>query len=90
MKRVKIIFVCCFACTLLGCVAVKRSLDNYQACQGDVECVEKMESARQASYIVTKSAAGPLMPSTAEVVAVLVSNVVAFGVGVFHGRKKGG
>lgn len=90
MKRIKVTLIICFTMTLLGCVAVKKSIDNYEACKGDVACVQKMDEARQASYVVTKSAAGPLLPSTSEVVAVIVSNIVAFGVGVFHGKKKGG
>jgi len=73
----------------MGCVAVKKSLDNYEACKGDPACVESMESARVASYTVTKAAAGPMLPSGPEVVAMLVSNVVAFGVGVWKGKKKG-
>lgn len=89
MKRVKFLFIICFSLTLLGCVAVKKSIDNYEACRGDVACVQKMEDARQSTYTITKSATGPFFPSASEIVAMLVSNAVAFGVGVFHGKKKG-
>ena len=41
MKRLKIVFVVCFALTLMGCVAVKKSLDNYEACKGDGDKTEE-------------------------------------------------
>ena len=89
MKRLKIVFIVCFSLTLMGCVAVKKSLDNYQACKGDAVCLEEMNKARATAYTVTKAATGPLLPSTSEVLAMIVSNVVSFGFGVFHGKKRG-
>lgn len=91
MRRVKLLFVCCFALTLIGCVAVKKSMDNYEACKGDVPCMDEMVKAKSMTYAITKSATGPLLPSASEIIAVLVSNIVAFGAGAVHGgRKKGG
>lgn len=90
MKRIKIVLIFCFCFTLLGCAAVSKAVDRYKACKGDPVCVQEMESVRQASYVVSKSAAGPMLPSMSEVIAVLVSNVVSFGFGVFHGGKKKG
>lgn len=70
--------VCC------GCVAT----DRYKACLADTACYAEMEAARASAYNVTKSAAGfPGVPSVPEVLALLVSNLAAFGVGVLKGRK---
>ena len=66
MKRIKILFLFCFSLTLLGCVAVKKSLENYEACKGDPVCVEQMATAKVQAYTVTKAATGPLLPSTSE------------------------
>ena len=70
---------------VVGCAAVGR----YDNCKNDPVCVQKMNDARQASYIVSKSTAQATgMPSSAEVIALLVSNLVAFGTGVWHGKRK--
>lgn len=76
--------------TVIGCSSVYRALDNYKACAGDSECLSNMESVRENSYVVTKSAASGLpIPSMPEIIAIAVSNLLSFGYGVFHGKKKG-
>ena len=90
MNRLKIVFIVCFALTLMGCVAVKKSLDNYEACKGDPVCLQEMQSAKEVSYAVTKTATAPFIPvSFPEAIAFVVSNVFAFGFGVVKGKKKG-
>ena len=80
----------CFLFTTLGCAAVSRSIDNYKACSGDQACLSEMTKVKESSYVVAKAASNNLpLPSVPEVIAVIVSNVVSFGYGVFHGKKKG-
>lgn len=83
-------FGLCFLFVFLGCAAVSKSIDNYSACKADEVCYSEMMKVKNASYVVTKGAGSNFpLPSTAEVVAVVVSNIVSFGYGVFHGKKKG-
>ena len=45
---------------------------------------------KESSYVVAKTASSNIpLPSVPEVIAVVVSNIVSFGYGVFHGKKKG-
>lgn len=85
-----------FSLALLGIVAFTGCVatDRYKACLGDKACYEEMEAARITSYNAVKSASNvPGIPSFPEVLALLVSNLAAFGVGVLRGKKvnqKGG
>jgi len=84
-------FSLCVLFTCLGCASVSRVMDNYKACQGDRVCLEEMSKVKETSYVVAKaSASGVPLPSVPEVIAVVVSNVLSFGYGVFHGGKKKG
>ena len=75
--------------TCLGCASVSKALDNYKACQGDQVCMSEMTKVKDRAYVVAKaSSSGFPLPSVAEIIAVAVSNVVSFGYGVFHGKKK--
>ena len=79
----------CLLFTCLGCASVSRAIDNYKACKDDPVCVQQMEDVKEASYVVSKTASSNIpLPSVPEVIAVIVSNVVSFGYGVFHGKKK--
>lgn len=83
-------FSVCLLFTCLGCAAVSRSIDNYKACQGDQECLDQMTKVKESSYVVAKTASSNIpLPSVAEIIAVVVSNALSFGYGVFHGKKKG-
>ena len=84
-----IMFLCLFF-TVSGCLTVKGALENYEACKGDQVCMEEMVKEKDTSYVVSKAAiaANPL-PSVGEGIAVVLSNLVAFGFGVLKGRKKG-
>lgn len=76
--------------TVMGCVAVQKSIDNYEACKGDVACMAEMEQVKEASFVITKGAASMFpVPSLGECVALVSSNIVAFIFGVLNGRKKG-
>ena len=82
------LLVLCFSATLLGCSSVQRSMEAYEACKADSECVAEMDKARSTSYVITKTAASSTgFPSVPEVLAVLVSNLASFGVGVLRGKK---
>lgn len=75
---------------IMGCVATKQAMDNYEACKGDLQCVQEMSRVKDTSYVITKSATEFMpLPSVGEGIALLVSNLVAFGFGVLKGRKKG-
>ncbi|QXP08356.1 MAG: hypothetical protein [Arizlama microvirus] len=88
MRRWFLFLVLCF--TLIGCHTVKKSLDNYEACKGDQVCMEEMTKVKESSYVISKSAVAAYpLPSVGEGIALLVSNLVAFGFGVLKGRKKG-
>ena len=89
MRRLRYAFLGCLLFVLLGCAGVKQALDNYEACKGDPVCVEQMDKAQMSSYSVTKAVTSTAFPSMPEAIAFVISNVVAFGVGVVKGRKKG-
>lgn len=75
---------------IVGCSAVKKSVDNFEACKGDPVCMEQMTTVKDTSYVITKGAASAFpIPSLGESVALVVSNIVAFIFGVLKGRKKG-
>ena len=83
-------FALCLLFTFLGCAAVSRSIENYKACEGDQVCMDGMQKVKESSYAVAKAASSNIpLPSAAEVIAVVVSNALSFGYGVFHGKKKG-
>lgn len=83
-------FALCLLFTCLGCAAVSRSIENYKACEGDSVCLAEMEKVKESSYVVAKTASSNIpLPSVAEIIAVVVSNALSFGYGVFHGKKKG-
>ena len=84
------IFFLMFCFTIIGCAATKQALDNYEACKGDQACVTEMEQVRASSYVVAKTATNSLpLPSLGEGIAIVVSNLIAFGFGVLKGKKKG-
>jgi len=74
--------------TFLGCVAVNKSIDNYKACKGDPVCLAEMEKVKEVTYDVVEPVVSANMPSMAQVIALTISNIVAFGFGVLKGRKK--
>lgn len=74
--------------TSIGCVTVSKSLEKYRACKDDPECYTMMLSAKEASYTVTEAAVSSSIPSGAQSIALVVSNIVAFAVGVWKGKKK--
>ena len=75
-----LLLVLVFSLTLLGCASVKRSMEAYEACKADTECVKEILKIQDSTYVVTKAAAsGAGFPSVPEVLAVLVSNLAAFG-----------
>jgi len=83
-------FFLCLCFTVSGCLTVKGALDNYEACKGDAVCMEEMVKVKDTSYVVSKAAVSAYpLPSLGEGLALLVSNLVAFGFGVLKGRKKG-
>ena len=83
-------FGVCVLFTILGCTTVSRSIKNYEACKGDPSCMSEMEKVKESSYVIAKSASSNIpLPSVAEIIAVLVSNGLSFGYGVFHGKRKG-
>ena len=70
----------CFALTLLGCTAVDRSLKNYEACQGDQQCMDDMLQVKDTSYQIARGAAlGFPLPSIPETIALVISNIAAPG-----------
>lgn len=83
-------FGLCLLFVCLGCASVSRSIDNYKACAGDSVCMSEMQKVKESSYVVAKAASSNIpLPSVAEIIAVVVSNALSFGYGVFHGKKKG-
>ena len=87
MRRWIFFLMLCF--TIVGCAATKRALDNYEACKGDQECITEMGQVRASSYVVAKTATNSLpLPSLGEGIAIVISNLVAFGFGVLKGKKK--
>lgn len=82
-------FVLLVVLVLCGCKTVQMSVDDYNRCINDPVCVESVEKSRKVSYSVVKGATNAVtMPSVSEGLAFIVSNLVAFGVGVVKGKKK--
>lgn len=90
MVRLRFIFALLVVLTFVGCLQVRRSVDNYQACKGDPVCWAEMNNVKEDTYNITKVATSA-MPSVSiqEGIALLISNIVAFGFGVMKGKKKG-
>ena len=80
MRRstIGVVFVLMLLFVIVGCKTVKDSINYYEACKGDSDCVSEMVKAGSTAKIVTTSAASalPVGNSVAEVVGVLVSNIV--------------
>lgn len=63
--------------------------DRYNACMSDDDCRSQVMDVKDHTYALTKvGVQSTPMPNVAEIIAVLVSNVVAFGVGVLKGKRK--
>lgn len=73
--------------TILGCAGVRTSLENYEACKGDVDCMRSVEQTREAAFAVSRSAVNSAFPSTADALALIISNGIAFAVGVWRGGR---
>lgn len=87
----RLFFLVMFVITSLGCVAVTKSLDNYNACVGDPVCVSEMAKVKSTTHAVVETTASSLgAPTAPEFIAVVVSNLVSFGFGVLKGKKKKG
>ncbi|AXH78141.1 MAG: hypothetical protein [Microviridae sp.] len=89
MRKIVIAFYLFGAITIFGCSVVKESISSYEACKGDVECLQEMRAVGDATYSASKSVAGAAFPSIPECIAFLISNAAMFGFGVIKGRKKG-
>lgn len=72
---------------LMGC---HTTLADYQNCMNDPVCAASVENSRVASYQAVKASSSSLFPSFNEALALVLSNIVAFVVGVIKGRKKRG
>lgn len=77
--------------TLLGCKTIETSVENYKQCINDPTCANEVVAVRTGAYNLTKNTLhSTAFPSFSEAVALILSNVVAFGVGVVKGSKKKG
>lgn len=70
---------------LIGCSAVQRQVDFYNACRNDLDCSAKMASA----YSVAHSVAMPITSASGlpNVTAEVLSGLVSLLVGLVYGRK---
>ncbi|QGH72147.1 MAG: hypothetical protein [Microviridae sp. ctD0m35] len=75
--------------TVLGCSAISRSIDNYEACVNDPVCYERAKVASQIAAQSAQSAA-----ETSFTIPQMVGTVVGAGAmaitAVWLGRKKRG
>lgn len=86
MKKTSLLLLFLF---LVGCSATNEAVQNYESCKNDPECYHQMLDVKEKSYIATKTGLNLSgLPSAAEVLALVVSNMAAFGVGVLKGKKK--
>lgn len=85
----KVLFFLLIVFVLIGCKTIKEANENYKACIQDSECVQEVQKAQAVSSAVIKSA-GSGLPSSpiVDALAVLLSNVVAFAVGSYQGKKR--
>lgn len=73
---------------LVGCVATKEMISDYDRCMANAVCASEVQKIRESSYTGTQVAVDRItLPSVSEAVAVIVSSGLAFGIGVLKGRK---
>lgn len=85
----KFISLLLLALLIAGCSATNEAVKNYESCKNDPECYHEMLEAKQNTYNITKSGLNLTgLPSAGEVLALVVSNIAAFGVGVLKGKRK--
>lgn len=71
--------VCCLIVTFMGCISVKKALDNYEACAGDPVCIDEMQRVKDVTYIATETGVSMArLPSVPSVCAMLVSGCAGF------------
>lgn len=71
---------------LVGCAS--EAVRSYESCIADQQCAEEMAQVQNDTYnstLVTTASTTGLAP----MIAVLVSNLVAFAFGAWRGKKKG-
>lgn len=86
----QVIILLCLMAFLVGCKSAQMSIHDYQACLADELCSADVEKYRQMSYSTTKAATSTIGGGIPEALALIISNAVAFAVGVYKGKKKRG
>lgn len=91
MRRslIPLVFVLVLLFVVYGCKTVKNSIDYYEACKGDSDCVAEMVKASNTAHQVTSSvvAATPLGGRFDDILGGIAGSLVAFLVGVKRGKR---
>lgn len=74
---------------MFGCNTAVKSVDYYEACLNDVNCVEDMRQAQNMTSMAVSSAVqnNSQYSSVAQIVGGVAGSVVAYFVGVVRGKK---
>lgn len=83
-------FICLLCCTVWGCTAVKGTLNDYDRCASDLDCMAEIQTVKDSTYMTTKMATSSIPIGVPDIIALVVSNIASFGVGVVKGRRKKG
>lgn len=84
-KIIPVAFLVVSVFVILGCSSIKRNIDYYEACKGDVECFAKMQRAKTVSSQVVASIPAPF--GSSEPLQVIVGCLASALAGSFYGRK---
>lgn len=86
----KILFVfVVFSLFIIGCRTVEKSIEYYNDCRNDTECMELMQNNKNISVSVVRSAVGTTTANgaLAETVGCLAGSLASFLTGIYAGRK---
>ena len=78
---------------IIGCKTVDDSLQAYNACMGNSECIEAVARDKEVATVAVSSSVNSVTPTNVGLmIGALVGNVIAFLSGVSRGKRllKGG
>lgn len=84
----KVAFLACLLLFVFGCKTTEQAIEDYRRCVNDPVCVQEVERSKNVSYSVIKTAGtGFTNNPIVDGLALLLSNALSLGVGIYKGRK---
>lgn len=79
----------CIWFVVMGCSTVHRAISYYDACKGDVECMQKQENSRVLTQTIVAKAVDsvPGVSPLANTLGYIAGNLASALVGMIYGRK---